>query len=261
MKNNSFAGLLYREYYLCKKSLFFYFLIFLCFSVIGWLILLSMKYGNLALLFNDEASGRTGIIQDKFAADFLRLLINISAMYLPLCGAFFSSFAPFDIAVKDTLASWIRFEHCTPLTPLKFASVKLVSTMIGTLISFAISVLHLFSVRTVMGEKFTFVDISIIIFLLTFITAFCVLSQIYLTLFRNSSIGIAATTVTMMCPLIIIAIINSVNSSDEITKPENIGSELTKYAERFFPLMLIVLLSMFILLFVSMYLLYKRREK
>ena len=72
---------------------------------------------------------------------------------------------------------------------------------------------------------------------------------------------IAIISLCSLVAIIIIAIINSANSSDEITKPENIGSELTKYAERFFPLMLIVLLSMFILLFVSMYLLYKRREK
>ena len=262
MKKGSFAGLLYREFYLGKHSYITGLLFFAGTAILGWLSLLSMKYGNFGLLFDEELSG--SIIKNKDLAEAIRFMILVFMKY---CSAFMACAiglgAVSDVACKDVMNKWSRFEHCTPVTPLKFTAVKTISMFISTAISFILVIVYIFTIDMGLGEKFSYTDISLTLLFLAFGTVIGVLSQIFVMLLKDRDKGMLCATFAMMTPICIIGYINGKNERD-ISKDvdfKTILAELNEKAQVYFPVILIVLAVSFAVLFVSMYLLYKRREK
>lgn len=268
MKKNSFTGLLYREYYLGKHIYVTSLITFVCFVAVGWLALLSIKYGNFSLLFGDTANSSSGLLKDKEVVDMIRLMILTGIKYLPLVPAASIVFNLADISIKDTLNSWILFEHCTPVTPMKYASVKTMSTAIGTALSFVLALSHLFSVTAALDDKFTYGDFSIIVLFLTVLTILGILSQIFITLFRSRDKGMIVSMMSVMIPVVIISGAGAIKEQEknnigpnEPLSIDNMMSAITEKAQPLCPIMLTLLIGSFVLMFVSFYLIYKRREK
>lgn len=268
MKKSSFTGLLYREYYLGKHSYMINLISFLCFAAVGGLALLSIKYGNFSLLFDDAADSSSGILNNKEAVALIRMTILSVIKYMPLVMAASIVFSTVDVSAKDTLNSWTRFEHCTPVTPIKYALVKTVSTAIWGAVSFALSLSYMFSVTAALGNKFTYGDFSLIVLFLAGLTVVSILFQIFITLFHSRDKGSMVVALIIMTIVIIIsgteAMKERENNSIEPDDPLGIGvimSSFTEKAQALCPIMLLVLVGSFVLMFVSMYLIYKRREK
>lgn len=267
MKKSSFTGLLYREYYLGKNSYVINFIVFLCFVAVGWLAVLSIKYGNFGLLF-EATDISSGILKNKAAVDMIRMVILTGIKYMPLIYAASIVISTADVSAKDTLNSWIRFEHCTPVTPMKYAAVKTIATAIGAAVSFALSVAYMFSVMAALGDTFTYGDFSVVMLFFTALTVWGILAQIFITLFRSRDTGMVISMLMIMFPVFIISGTGSMKESENngIEPGDPLGidimmSELTEKTQALCPIMLLVLLGSFVLMFVSFYLIYKRREK
>ena len=267
MKKGSFAGLLYREYYLGRNSYITGLLFSVIQALIGWLALLSLKHGNLGLLLGDISDSDGGIIKNKEVSDILRLFVVMTIKYMPSVMASMIAVSPTDAACKDIMNIWNRFEHCTPVTPLRYAAVKTVSTAIPTVVSFFIAVIYIFTITSALGDGFTYGDFSVIVILIAlFIVCMSILPQIFVTLLRSRDKGWLCTIGVLMVTIFIASFINA-NKTDEMpSTDENMDivttiSELANKAQVYCPVALAVLVIGFAVMFVSMYLLYKRREK
>jgi len=87
-------------------------------------------------------------------------------------------------AAKDIkLSAWPRFEHSTPLTPLRYASIKTVSAMFPVAVSFLLSLIYYCSISRALGEAFTYADLSVIAFFCAFMTLWSVLGRIMIGLY------------------------------------------------------------------------------
>lgn len=265
MKKGSFIGLLYREYYLGRHSYFTGFISFVGFALIGLLAVLSMKHGNFALLFGDAAVGSTGIFKNKETADIVQLIILTGIKYMPPVMTVVIGFTAADVSAKDTLTTWNRFEHCSPVTPMRYAAVKLTSTALGTAVSLILSLIYMLIITLVMDEKFTYGDFSVIVLFITIFLVFGIISQIFITLFGSNDKGMMASVGVFMLCAFIFSGINAANDSKLSNEMSgSIDSYIAKFtniARNYCPVMLAVMIASFAVLFISMYLLYKRREK
>ncbi len=264
MKKGSFAGLIYREYYLGRASYITSAVSFAAAALLGMLAVLSFRYGNFNLLFPDGTDTDTGIFKNKETADIVYLMIMTGIKYMPTVVACLLSFSVTDIASKDIMTSWNRFEHCTPVTPLRYAAVKLVSSAVSTALSFVLALGYMYAVTLARGEDFTFGDLSLIVILIAFITAWGAMAQISIALLKNKDNGMLLSMVPIILFFVIVNLNNdssSISSSDEPLDIKAIIGEITNKAQAYFPIAAAVLAAAFLLLFVSMYLLYKRREK
>lgn len=262
MKKGSFTGLLYREYYLGRHEYITGIIFFTGSALWGWLSVLSLKYGNWGLLFGEDLSD--GIIINKEASEALRLMLIIFIKYYPVfMSCFIGTTAIMNIACRDVLNKWNRFEHSTPITPSRFAAVKTISMLIRTGASFILAIIYIFTIDIGLGKSFTYADLSLIVFFLLFIVLLEVLSQIFVTLLKDRDKGMLCAVGTFMLPIFIIISINSSKDSEsgEVKDIQSRIAEITDKLQAYFPLMLIVIISLFAALAVSMYLLYKRREK
>ena len=254
MKKGSFIGLLYREYYLGRHGYITGSLFFAVNALLGCLILLSLKYGNLNLIvsiISDEGKE----MSDTFHSIFIYII-----KYIPVAMLGTLSMTSADTANRDNLNKWNRFEHCTPVTPVRYAAVKTISTLILTALSFMLAVVYLLIIDFALGANFTYGDFSVIIFLITVLTAATgILPQIFITLLKSKDMGWLCITAIYMVSVFIISFINA-KKGNEIDEPVNFEGLIDK-AKEYFPVAFAVLGIAFVVLFVSMYLLYKRREK
>ena len=86
MKKASFTGLLYRELYLLKKDYLTNLMIFFLFAALGWLIFLSMKYGNLGYFIGGYSEGSRHLLVSK---DTSEALCVSAVLYLKLMPCLF----------------------------------------------------------------------------------------------------------------------------------------------------------------------------
>lgn len=266
MKNKPFSGLLYREFFLIRKSYVSCFVSLFIISLLSLLALLSMKYGNLALLLSDDPDIK--LIDNELLSDAFRFEIVTMIKFMPMIMAAAFCYCPSEVAGKDVLNKWDRFVHCTPVKPAEFAAVKALSTFIGMAVSLGLSVLLMYSFQSALGERFTYGDFSLIVVTVAFMYIYSILSQIFTIILRNAANGTLAATLVLMIPAMIFFGIYGIKLHDinGIEPGESIGlnvlmASVTEKVQKICPVVLVVLALMLAVQFVSLYLLYKRREK
>ena len=122
MKKGSFKGLVFREFYVARKTLIGYFSGYVVIVILALLTLLSYRCGNLhryAHLLNADTQKGIDI--------FVKLLPTMFAMLLT-SGAC-------DATPNDEKLPWIRFRTACPVTPFRLALAKYTCTMIIFLFS------------------------------------------------------------------------------------------------------------------------------
>ena len=209
MKKASFTALLYREFYLVRQANLINLLSFTGCAVLGWLMLLSIRYGNFALLFSEHPDSSSSILSNEAIMNMLRLFIIAGIKYFPLLMAGAFALTTADVAAKDSMTNWNRFSHCTPVAPLRFASVRLLVTVASTAASFLLAMGYLISVECGMGEPFSYGDFSILVLMVSCYIVFGVLGQIFVTLLRNKDVGMLCAMGFVMAPVMIISAANS----------------------------------------------------
>lgn len=264
MKNSSFTGLLFREYYIVRSSYISALITFLACAVLGFLMMLSFRFGNLGLLIGDMSGQGGGIIKNEAIAVLLRFYGIIGMKYIPPFMTYVFVVSTANAAAKDNFTSWNRFEHCMPVSPLRFAAVKTAATAIVMAVSLILALGYLYAIHLASGEVFSLRDMSAVIAFQTFGILMSILAQIFIKLLRNRDMGFLCSMAAFLIPGLIFAMRNGAaeeESPDTVVDTTEVISRLIDKTTELLPFMLIIIAVSFAALFISMYLLYKRREK
>ena len=259
MKKGSFSGLLYREFYLSKKTYVTGLIMFAATAVFGWLMLLSFHYGNLAKVI-DIAAGENAD-PTVFDVDGLKQKM-IDTVYLVMKGmpAFMAMtflFTGTDIAGKDELSIWQRFAKCTPVTPALRAAVKMLMTLIAAALSVGLSVAYILIIDLLAGTSLTYTELACVITAAAAVTVLSVVAQIYIRAFRGLDKGMLALIVTVIVTEMTIMVINSPSKIPN----DQVELNIAALCEQVFPFTPLIFAGIFAFGFAVLYLFYRRREK
>lgn len=259
MKKGSFSGLLYREFYLSKKTYVTGLIMFAATAVFGWLILLSFHYGNLAKMI-DVVAGENAT-PSTFDFDGLKQQMT-ETLYLMMKGmpalmAMTFLFSGADIAGKDEISIWQRFAKCTPVKPMMRAFVKMLMTLFAAALSVGLAVAYILIIDLLAGTPLTYTELACVITAAAAVTVLSVVAQIYIRAFRGMDKGMLALIVTVIVTEMTIMVINTPS------KPGNDQAELdlAGLCEQVFPFTPLIFAGSFALGFTLLYLMYRRREK
>lgn len=257
-KKGSFAGLIYRDLYLTRKDILTGLILFAGFAVFGWLVLLSFNYGNLGKIMTNVLMSGDGTLSPEAEEAFTnaRKAIFFGMKFWPAILSMEFSILTTNIAAKDTMTSWHRYLHCTPVTPFRYAAVKTAVNVIMTAIAFGLSVSYMFIIGLISGEYLSYSEISLLMLMVIVICMFGVIGQIFILLFGNRDKGMLASMAVIM--LAVWAFASSVGNSDA---EANGFDSLIAGAEAVMPYSPLILAGLFAVLFTAVYFIYRRREK
>ena len=241
MKKGTFSGLLYRELALTKKPLIITLVSSLSAVVFSVLVVLSFRYGNLALL--DEK------VKEAIFGEFA-----FAVKALPALSVCFTIGASSDTAIFDVDTAWERFRRSTPISCFKFALAKYTITAAFTLLVAGSAIGITALMCAVMGTTLAVNDIGIVVIMLTVAVVFCVIMQVSVTFFKSADKGgLVAVGVVMACLFIMIAA-NNLTSVEQYKLLMENGANVIPYAP------FIILATLALGLFATT-MIYKRREK
>lgn len=238
-KKASFPALLYRELLLCRKSLMAYVVSTVIFTMMPILVILSLRYGNLTMLPEH-------IVAEIRANNDLML-----TLYAVICPCMLVM-AIAESAVFETQIKWDRFRRSTPVKPAQMALAKYVLFLILLLVSVAVSVAVMGLCHGLLGSPVLKMDIAVIMVFITMVTMMCVLSQMFIMLFRSVDKGMLAM---IGCAAVVIFLIPKEWSAN-ITV-----DRLLSGAEALLPLTPVILMGILLLGFGLTTRIYARREK
>ena len=259
MKKGSFSGLVYREFYLSRKTYVTGLILFAVTAVFGWLILLSFHYGNLAKVI-DVVAGENA---DPSMFDFDGLKQKMTdTVYLMMKGmpalmAMTFLFSGADIAGKDEKTIWQRFAKCTPVTSAMRAFVKMLMTLFAAALSVGLAVGYILFIDLLAGTTVTYTELACVITAAAAVTVLSVVAQIYIRAFRGLDKGMLALIVTVIVTEVTIMVTNSPSK-----KPNDQAElDLAALCEQVFPFTPLIFAGALAVGFAVLYILYRRREK
>ncbi len=250
MKKPSFAALLYRELLLMKKSLLAVAIGALIFILFPVLVLLSFRFGNLKLIFPEDAIGGS---------------MNIIKL-MPVMAASMFAMIPSDAASNDiTKPIWDHFRRSTQVSAVRLALAKTVMNIIGIAVSLIISIPLTYIIAYSAGATVTNNDIGLSLLFIAFMALMNVVFGAAIYLFKCVDKGglamtgfMFATVFGFMGPIMGELTALPPNHPERDAIMEAYLSDVITNIAPFTPFMLIgvILIQFALLLFI-----FKRREK
>ncbi len=258
VKRGSFAGQLYREFYLARKSYIIGLIMFAAWALFGWLTLVSFKYGNIGKIIENNIGIPAGT-EEFDAVDTIqgikdRLYIWLKGFPTLMTLSFIFSGA--DIAGKDEFAIWQRYAKCTPVDPARRAAMKTLMNFIAAASAFLLSIGYIAFIDALIGESITYREIAVLVTAISAITLLSVIAQVYIRIFRGIDKGMLALIATVVVVEVIIFATNVPEPNSTKTEIDLIG-----LCELIFPFTPIIFVGTLAAGFGLMYALYRRREK
>lgn len=238
-RKGNFLALVYREFLLCRKSLITYAVMGLIFSMIPILVILSLRYGNLATA------------PDYIVAQLREnngWMLKIGAVICPcmLCMA-----GP-ESSVHDTRVRWEQFRKSTPVTPVVMAMAKYVCYGMQIVGSFVAGVAIMGLCTSLLETKMQREEIAVIALLVLCYCMFGIVAQVFIMLLCSLDKGMVAT--------IGVAAIGVLAFPEE-WKIKLVSDGLITCAAKLLPVIPILMAMILLTGFVMTVLIYTRREK
>lgn len=250
MKKPSFAALLYRELLLMKNSLLAGAIGALIFILFPVLVLLSFRFGNLKLIFPEDAiAGSMNVIK-----------------LMPVMAASMFAMIPSDAASNDiTKPIWDHFRRSTQVSAVRLALAKTVMNIIGIAVSLIISIPLTYIIAYSAGATVTNNDIGLSLLFIAIMALMSVVFGAAIYLFKSVDKGglamtgfMFATVFGFMGPIIGELTALPPNHPERNAIMEAYLNDVITNIAPFTPFMLIgvILIQFALLLFI-----FKRREK
>lgn len=172
MKIPAIKSMVYKEFYMAKKTLLLGMLSFLIFAVMGILAEISFQIGNLALL--------SDAIKDD-----IKEMVDLSVILFPVfmvCSL--TSFIA-DSSLKDEMTAWKRFCYAVPASYIDFAVSKYAALLIAVLAEIAISFIYAAFICSIIGAPFSALYTAYILAVVALTTLMAVLSHVGVLLFHT----------------------------------------------------------------------------
>ncbi|MDE5854802.1 MAG: hypothetical protein K2H19_07050, partial [Ruminococcus sp.] len=143
-------SLIYRELVIAKKFYITFFLVIIFFMVMGWLIALSAKIGNIAEMMTEvpEFSSMFDII--------IYYIFNYFTAFV--CGAIINDNG---VILSDIKSNWRTFSFTLPATEKEKSMAKLIIKLCGTVSALLICVFNGLVLSGITGAEFELKNISI----------------------------------------------------------------------------------------------------
>lgn len=249
MKKGAFSGLLYREWVLLKKSLVIALITSVSAVILSFLVVLSSRYGNLAML--DEG------LKAKIFGDF-----GIAVKAFPALTVCFLVNVPADAAGFETKTVWEHFRRSTPVSGFRLALAKYTIMTAFTLVAAGGVVGVTALMCAALGTSLTASDITVSLVLLAVVVIMSVVMQVSATFFKSpDKSGLAALGAMLVCLLPIIAANRDIIAeSSDMTVAERLNL-LTDKLSGVLPFVPLVIAAVLALGLFATTLIYKRREK
>lgn len=250
MKRGAFSCLLYREWVLIKKPLIITVITSLSTIILAFLVVLSFRYGNLALL---DENIKTAVFGD-FA-------FVIKAM--PVLAVCVLVSAPADSTMADVNIKWERFRRSTPVSCLRLALAKYTILTVLTLLAAGGALGSMALMCSAMGAAFTANDAAVSLVLLAAVVIFSVAMQVAVICFKSSDkAGLAVSGVMIVCMFPIIAANRDIFSADSsaMSGMERFDILTQRFADALPAVPLVIAAALALGLFATT-MIYKRREK
>lgn len=133
-------GLLYKEWKLCKKNILCFFALALVFSVLGFLVFLSMKCGNLRSWAKEETTVNV-YAQVFFYVPYALLLLAAEGCFKSIC--------------RDYEAGWMRYSYTLPLSNRKAVGVKYLMSILVLAGAFLYGLINGVVIGAMSGVRFS----------------------------------------------------------------------------------------------------------
>ncbi len=225
-----FRYLLYREALLSKKLISNAIISSICLAAVFILIHLSIKYGNLAGLFEGIEGALTGMDYIP-CVGFCTLLMSIG-----------------EATHTELNSAWRKFRLSTPVSPWRFSLAKYTYIAIITVAVTLISIGYKALCNYISGAGFGVKETSVILCIAALFLAFTTVMQILLFIFGSiEKAGIAATIIVLVLYRIFDETIDS-------------SINILNKTEKFLPFMPLVFIAIFGIGFSTTALFLKRRE-
>ncbi len=258
------TSLLYRELYLQRKGIIALIGVFFCFISLMMLVYLSLLYGNMGILYDEEE--RTEMIAvistiNTFFPGFLALLLPANA---------------FETVASDYAVGWMRFQRCLPYRPMQYAAVKIILMVAELLLGLALGLGNAVVSSRIFGLQLDFKGTLVMLLLLMTFCCVASLLSVLLTLLLRSKNG---NVVAIMCiaayiiGVVVFALLpESVynkleafltagnGNGDAQTTMANVISKVSDYLKTLLPLCLGITAAALTGGFFAMTALFKRRE-
>lgn len=250
MDKKSGWGLIYKEYYMCKKYMKDTGITAIVMSILLILVLASFQYGNLSLLNigDKEQMYEMALVFGKYTPIFL---------FVCIC------FINVEASMKEEDGKWRRFQMITPLNGFQFAFYKLAFCFCMMCIMLVITKVYCFIYDTVLGVDHTG-EMGIVFTLLAGIVFFEVIFLFYGVLLGSYEKGGLAGFMTFFCILgILYAIFKDkiVKIFADVEWETQALTKIGEIGEKLLPYSVCVLLFGYVFGVISLGLVYNRREK
>ena len=252
MKPAAVKSLIYKEFYMARKPLLIQTVNFILFAVLGILVELSFRIGNLALLPD------TVLSEIKAMADFSIILFPIF-----MAGTF--SYIISDVALKDENIAWKRFCYTLPAGHMDFAMAKYLSMLLAIAVEIVISFAYVAAVCRVMGSPFSRVYLSYILAVVALAAVMAVSNHIGILLFHTrDKAGLFMMGVILGISLIVVyfsgnfAVMDSGNMGLENVSVRKEAMDAA--AVNLLPWFAVMIGAVWVIGFLTSSMLYKRRE-
>lgn len=250
MKTGSFKGLLCREYYLIRGKILSYIVMVVSFTLLPVLIVLSSKYGNIALILKNGDIGNA-----------LLPMIEVTKFMPAMCAVMFVSLA-LDMGIPDYNQLWESFRISSPVKGIRFAAARYTVVAGCVIVSAVMGLAATFLMAAVDGKPVAKADIAVTFVILAFFLLFTIAGQISTLIFRSMDKGMLALLGIIITGMAIVFLTNN-KPVVERTPQEQFEFiiEVKNKCAELLPLSLAVIILTPIAGFLATTALYKRRLK
>lgn len=232
-KSASLKGLFFRELYIGRRTYIAVTSIFFGFILLVFLVLLSMKVGNLAKLPEDVLQSASGTIR-------------MFGIFVPAALFFMNTSVVVDTAPNDYTEKWTRFLYSSPVSESKFFFVKYMMMLAVAVIGYGLSAVNGVIVGELMGKPIAYSDFAVMASIMLVIVFMATLITILSYWFKSTTYAVVIVLILGYLGMMFLMFASGVmdeNAPEDETVFLLVGDKVSEISEAILPFSPLVLIA------------------
>lgn len=228
----SLKGLLFRELYMGRSTYTAVTGIFFGIVVLCVLVLLSMKFGNLAKLPADVTESARGTVRSV-------------AIYIPAAIFFMNASVVVDTAPHDYNERWMRFLYSSPVSEGLFMGIKYAFVLAVAAAGYGLSSVSGMIMGAIMGEPMSYTDFAVISLIMLVVVFMAVVITVLSFLLRSTVFAVIIALVGGYIVMVVLILSND-ERLDRVAAEEGLAplfEGVPALCESIFPFSPLILLA------------------
>ena len=170
MRASTLKTLMWREQILARKSFLINLLIFSLCTLMGLLVMLSFRVGNLREIKDTEA----------------RYMIEAMVFFYPQVSIFSCILSMVEAGtVKDELIAWKKFRRTTPVSPICFAAARYLMQLVVSVSACVVAFVYTAAMCLISGRTVTFRELKAVIVMAVAVSVISIILQLLVMVFHS----------------------------------------------------------------------------